>query len=394
MILSSMRENEIDKKLFELLDGVEITPDKDLWRRVNTSLDRAIARKLFQRRLYRVVGSLSSAAAVLVVVIMLFKYSDKNQKLEVNNNKVAKLEISQEKNEKGDNSLQRVADYINTEIKKTKIEPVAEIELNQTLDTDKINTEDTRSQESNFKEAVSQQITSAKQKIEDSRTLPIEEQEYKKKAKRSTISASINLLTTSSTKTVLVFAPGVDYKLDNLSQDVMQRVFDASSTTKHSLPATFGIQFTTDLNKNTSIGTGLIYTYLHSKYSAVFFGEEGDVIVNQHLHYLGIPFNTYYKIINTKKLIVYINAGVLVEKGLGAVYKIESEIAPYSFSEPIKPIAWSVNAGFGMEYIITPKTGLYLDPGFVHYFNNNQPISIRTEEPLQFKFEMGLRFHF
>jgi len=36
--------------------------------------------------------------------------------------------------------------------------------------------------------------------------------------------------------------------------------------------------------------------------------------------------------------------------------------------------------------------GIYIEPTVSHYFDNNQPKSIRTVQPTQFRMELGIRF--
>ena len=51
----------------------------------------------------------------------------------------------------------------------------------------------------------------------------------------------------------------------------------------------------------------------------------------------------------------------------------------------------SVNLGIGVEFLLGDYLGLYIDPSLRYYFDNGQPKSIRTDQPLMLGFEMGLR---
>ena len=54
-----------------------------------------------------------------------------------------------------------------------------------------------------------------------------------------------------------------------------------------------------------------------------------------------------------------------------------------------------VAGGLGVEFRISPRVGIYLDPNFRYYFNTqNQPRSLRTIQPLRFEMEAGVRFSF
>ena len=56
---------------------------------------------------------------------------------------------------------------------------------------------------------------------------------------------------------------------------------------------------------------------------------------------------------------------------------------------------WSVAAGLGVEFRITPRVGIYMDPNVRYYFDAaQQPRSLRTIQPLRFDMEVGVRFSF
>ena len=50
-------------------------------------------------------------------------------------------------------------------------------------------------------------------------------------------------------------------------------------------------------------------------------------------------------------------------------------------------------AGIGVEFRLGRYVGLYIDPSLRYYFNNGQPKSIRSSQPLMLGFEAGLRFN-
>ena len=56
-----------------------------------------------------------------------------------------------------------------------------------------------------------------------------------------------------------------------------------------------------------------------------------------------------------------------------------------------KRVQLSANLGIGVEFLLGDYLGLYVDPSLRYYFDNGQPASIRTAQPLMLGFEMGLR---
>jgi hypothetical protein len=55
---------------------------------------------------------------------------------------------------------------------------------------------------------------------------------------------------------------------------------------------------------------------------------------------------------------------------------------------------FSLNAGLGVEYVFADLFGLYLEPNVVYYPNSKVKRSIRTDQPVQIRAEIGCRFHF
>jgi hypothetical protein len=53
-----------------------------------------------------------------------------------------------------------------------------------------------------------------------------------------------------------------------------------------------------------------------------------------------------------------------------------------------------VNAALGGEYTLAKSAAIYFEPKISYYFDNNQPLSTRTENKLIIGFEGGLRYKF
>ena len=146
------------------------------------------------------------------------------------------------------------------------------------------------------------------------------------------------------------------------------------------------------LNTLLSVGVGVNYTLLKSKYEALI--NKKYYRLKQHLHYVGVPINLYFRLIDKSNFYLYANLGGSFEKGISASYKISSyDTAVYELDGDMGGIQYSGNIGFGMEYKFIPQMGIYLEPNLVYYFNSEMPASIRTDQPLQVKAEIGLRFH-
>lgn len=164
------------------------------------------------------------------------------------------------------------------------------------------------------------------------------------------------------------------------------------SDTRYSLPLNLGVQFQFGVAENLAIGVGLNYTMLRSKYDCLINKKMYNV--KQTLHYIGLPVNLYGLIVDKNNFRFYVNAGLLAEKGLRAYYELDSYNSSEKEESSISGILFSINAGLGVEYMMGNTVGLYFEPNLVYFFNSDVPRSIRTDQPLQIKAELGCRFHF
>lgn len=167
---------------------------------------------------------------------------------------------------------------------------------------------------------------------------------------------------------------------------------------KHKLPVRFGLTFAYGLNSRLSIESGLTYTILMSDIKE---GSKNNYYTgNQTLHYIGIPLNVRYKVLSWKKLDLYASAGVLTEKRVAG--KIDKNYVLQNNTEKTEketiashPFQFSANIGTGIQYSLTRKVGLYVEPGMSYYFDDNSPVeTIYKEKPLNFNLNLGLRLTF
>lgn len=164
----------------------------------------------------------------------------------------------------------------------------------------------------------------------------------------------------------------------------------------YSIPLSFGVGTKISFNSRWSLGVGVNYTLLSRK----FFGdytkvENGKIVesvksdIRNTQHYVGIPVNAYYNIVENKFVNFYAYAGGTVEKCVSDEYRVLSKDIQHK--ESVKGAQASANLGIGVEFMLGNHLGIYVDPSARYYFNCNQPKSIRTAQPLMLGFEMGLR---
>ncbi|RNC66182.1 outer membrane beta-barrel protein [Proteiniphilum sp. X52] len=161
----------------------------------------------------------------------------------------------------------------------------------------------------------------------------------------------------------------------------------------HHLPVSVSLTADFAVAKDMSLETGLSYTYLFSRYR-----RNDDFIYRGALrqHYIGIPVNLRYTLWQNDAWKVYLLGGGSIEKGLRSVYKQEIErnggvVYHTNLYSHIKGFQFSAQGGVGFSYRLQGNLSLFGEPRIVYYFNNNQPMSARTENPLIFGLNMGIR---
>ncbi len=165
----------------------------------------------------------------------------------------------------------------------------------------------------------------------------------------------------------------------------------------YGIPLSFGAGVKIDFSQRWAISAGVNYTMLSRKFNGAYTEVNDGVAaptiysdMNNVQHYIGIPVNVFYNIIDTKHMNFYAYAGGAAEKCISNKY----EILDYSIThkEDVEGIQWSAGLGIGVEFTPWKHLGIYIDPSLRYYFDCNQPRSIRTAQPLMFGLEIGLRF--
>ncbi|WP_185117576.1 porin family protein [Chryseobacterium sp. PMSZPI] len=164
---------------------------------------------------------------------------------------------------------------------------------------------------------------------------------------------------------------------------------------KHRVPVTLGLSLYYNLGKKWGLGTGLNYTKLMSELHS---GSGANYIKGeQTLHYVGIPVQVNYNVVEKGRFTGYITGGALVEKpvsgSLTTTYIVNDEVKETSKERlDNKPLQFSVNTGVGLQLKVIDKFGIYAEPGIGYHFkDDNSPNTIYKEKPLQFNLKFGIR---
>ena len=144
--------------------------------------------------------------------------------------------------------------------------------------------------------------------------------------------------------------------------------------TEHDLPIRLGMNLNYQLTPHLSLSSGISYTYLHSKLSIPLYRA---TVIDQKLHYLGIPLGAIYSLWTPQRFHLYVSGTVLVEKCLNE-----------------NPWQLSAHASVGAEYGITRHIGVYAEPALGYYFDDNSSLDhYYKKHPLAPSIELGLRVH-
>lgn len=170
---------------------------------------------------------------------------------------------------------------------------------------------------------------------------------------------------------MVVFKEGVPY---------LKRM-DEIVDIKHHQPISFGLSVRKGLAKGFSVETGLTYTLLSSDVEM----SGGNAMIDQKLHYIGIPVRANWNFFDKDRFTLYVAAGGMIEK---CVYgKLGSE------KQTVKPVQLSVAGAVGAQFNATKHVGIYVEPGVAYFFDDGSNVqTIRKETPCNFNIQAGVRF--
>jgi hypothetical protein len=163
----------------------------------------------------------------------------------------------------------------------------------------------------------------------------------------------------------------------------------------YSTPLSVGLIIRKNITRTWSLESGFEYTYLLTTFKSTVVQQNNAKL---HLHYIGVPLNLIAQLWDNPKWNFYLSGGGMLEKGIRSVYVqnqySNNQTVTTTTSTNIGGVQWSVNGAVGTTYKIQQNIGLFFEPKISYYFNNNQPISIRSENPVVFGLSAGIRFQF
>lgn len=169
----------------------------------------------------------------------------------------------------------------------------------------------------------------------------------------------------------------------------------------HKIPVKVGLTARYNITGRLGVETGLTYSILSSsvKTGNSETGKNWST-GSQTLHYLGIPLNISFNILNSRYVNIYVTGGGMMEKSISGNIKTD-EYVDGKFARTLtakissKGLQWSVNAAAGVQANILPQLGVFVEPGVSHHFKNGSRVrSIYTDKPTDFSLGFGLRYSF
>lgn len=169
----------------------------------------------------------------------------------------------------------------------------------------------------------------------------------------------------------------------------------------HKIPVKVGLTARYNITGRLGVETGLTYSVLSSSVK-IGNSETGKnwSTGSQTLHYLGIPLNISFNILNSRYVNIYLTGGGMMEKSISGNIKTD-EYVDGKFARTLtakispKGLQWSLNAAAGVQANILPQLGFFVEPGISHHFKNSSRVrSIYTDKPTDFSLGFGLRYSF
>lgn len=169
----------------------------------------------------------------------------------------------------------------------------------------------------------------------------------------------------------------------------------------HKIPVKVGLTARYNITGRLGVETGLTYSVLSSSVK-IGNSETGKnwSTGSQTLHYLGIPLNISFNILNSRYVNIYLTGGGMMEKSISGNIKTD-EYVDGKFARTLtakispKGLQWSLNAAAGVQANILPQLGFFVEPGISHHFKNGSRVrSIYTDKPTDFSLGFGLRYSF
>lgn len=163
---------------------------------------------------------------------------------------------------------------------------------------------------------------------------------------------------------------------------------ESVTSVKHKIPVSYGASFRYNVTEKWGLESGLSYTLL----SSTFSNDGSHSSYDQNLGYIELPVRVSYMLVNRRWYAVYAAAGGAAAKCVSARIKGDNN-EDYNIDE--KPWQFSVSTAAGVQLNVLEHIGIYLEPGVGYYFKDNSGLrTVYKDHPWSFKLNMGFRISY
>ncbi len=162
---------------------------------------------------------------------------------------------------------------------------------------------------------------------------------------------------------------------------------NGGTTIHHSIPITFGLDIGFLIQERFVLTSGIEASVYKSEFS--YSGDVGGARgIEQTAWFIGIPLKLEYTVWEADRFSSWIGAGGKVDRCIYA-RRNGMDIHDDTFN-------WSVLANAGIRYDLFDNIGIFLAPEVSWFFRseNTQLLTYRTENPLMFTVNAGVKFSF
>ena len=397
-----MKENEFDIYVRDLMAGAEESVSPDVWKGVEAGLDKAARKRVVPVWVWRSVAGVAAAAAVVAAVIL----TGPEKEINLSNQPTIQTPVALATDAslpavtrpEGDDvtPLTEQAARLRRQIAQAQdiMTPVV-TENDEPLTAEVVTPEPERKPHSVIDPFAEQPQGNGISDEEAFRRLAFEEHKIHRKGE-----FSMNVLGNIQSNTRPESPTSRMRRSQGWDKHYTETGIDEGTEFSFGLPFSAGISLRYDFNPRWGIGTGIVYSNLSRSFTGNYHEVENGVVakvvnsddITNLQHYIGVPVNVFFNIVNTGNWNVHVRMDGMAEKLLDNHYLIHGSDGDLHFHQKTNGLQFSTGAGVGVEFKFSPNVGLYFDPTIRYYFDCGQPRSIRTIQPVRMDIEAGLRF--
>jgi hypothetical protein len=384
-------KNSFDNLIKEKFKDYCLTPDNDCWNEIERRLDAKTKKVILWP------GISGVAVAVSILIWFIFPF---NKKI-IQNETTEQFSDYEERITKNVLEEKTVHPFLSSNSKSKQISQVSKTETSKAASSPELDVVEIQDVFPVEDMPVTGKPVRKKEKVEDLLAIWVDEP-VSRVAPRKKTSIAFHL----GSETVLAInaypelqdysyglRSGIAMNAPAYLKENILKPEDFSHIT-HYAPISFGISVRKEFDYIFALESGLVYTFLASKFEHA--DPKRDAFLQ--LHYLGIPLNLQAKIYRNRSNTwnIYSSLGGMIEKGLLSHYSqnqyYDNSVIKTIVKEKIDGWQWSLNASLGFDYKLIENYSLYIEPKVSYYLRNNQPMSIRTRNPLIIGLNAGIRY--